>query len=311
MVRCQRGELFVDHVHHPLLRDLGEQLHVRLLLAARSLLGLGDEIHEQLRLVEEVDGGQLLRIKDSYGAVGEDGVCHEAADDGLHLGREGHLLERILVVGEGEELFLGQCQVLAEHVLDHESDVGRLLEERLPARRWLLGDVPLKQGRHRLLAEAHAIARDGRDGVHAVSSDLGEYGQGEIAEGFRRATRALVKSVEYGEEELLLVRVALKLVQHLDAAPRNLFRVRRAEGGESEEEREQPRVQMDSRAIRCGEARSVERRVVASNAFLGAEGDDLSVPEERGSHKLVRLCKELLEVRVERLREQSLVQSAA
>mmetsp|Transcript_18737 Transcript_18737/g.38058 ORF Transcript_18737/g.38058 Transcript_18737/m.38058 type:complete len:220 (+) Transcript_18737:2506-3165(+) len=215
MVRCQRGELFVDHVHHPLLRDLGEQLHVRLLLAARSLLGLGDEIHEQLRLVEEVDGGQLLRIKDSYGAVGEDGVCHEAADDGLHLGREGHLLERILVVGEGEELFLGQCQVLAEHVLDHECDVGRLLKELLPFRRLSLGDVALQQCSHRLFAQVQTLARDAKYGLHAVLADLRENGEGDLVEVGRRGQSTLVKLFNDGEHELLLVGVALELVEDL------------------------------------------------------------------------------------------------
>ena len=88
--------------------------------------------------------------------------------------------------------------------------------------RSLLLDVPLEQRRHRLLAQLHAGGAHRADRVHAVGSHLREHGQREVGEVGDAAVDALGQGEEDREEEALLVDVALKLVEHLLRAPRDL-----------------------------------------------------------------------------------------
>mmetsp|Transcript_31796 Transcript_31796/g.83107 ORF Transcript_31796/g.83107 Transcript_31796/m.83107 type:complete len:393 (+) Transcript_31796:3287-4465(+) len=138
VVRRERRGLLVHHELHPLGRDLREQLHVGLHRTGLARLRLGHELDELLRMVEEVDLGEHLGVVDARVPVRREGLLHEVRHDRLGLVGAPALLANRL-----GELLLGDLQRLAEHVLDHERDVRRLLEEPLPLGRRALRHVRL------------------------------------------------------------------------------------------------------------------------------------------------------------------------
>mmetsp|Transcript_41653 Transcript_41653/g.114742 ORF Transcript_41653/g.114742 Transcript_41653/m.114742 type:complete len:238 (+) Transcript_41653:413-1126(+) len=236
-MRRQRREVARDHVVHPVLRHLAHLDHVELRLDVVARRALLDELHEQLGLVEEVDLGQLLGVVDADLAVGVERRLDQRRQHLELLLRVRHARKVVLVLDVDAEALLGEGQRLAEHVLDHVRDVGRLLEEARPVERRPLRDVALEQRLHRALAEL--VARDRLHRVDAVLSDLGEKRELDAVEEVDLVGGALIELLEDGQQELLLVLVALKLLEHLARAPRDVGAViLRAGGADVEPEQE-------------------------------------------------------------------------
>ena len=210
VVRRERREVARDHVPHPVLGNLLHLRHVdRHPVAAR----LGDELQQELGLVEEVDRRQLLRVEDAHVAVGLEGGVDEDREHLQLLLCMRHAHEVVLVLDVPAELLLGERQRLAEHVLDHVRDVGGLLEERRPFERRRLRNVPLEERLHRALAQRVALHR--LEGMDAVLRNLGQQRQLDAVEEVDLERRALVELLEDHQQEVLLVVVALELLEHL------------------------------------------------------------------------------------------------
>ena len=238
VMRREWREAPVDHVTHPVGCNVREQEHIGL-IRIRLLASLYQR-YELLGVVEEVDRRELRRVVQAHVAVRLERRAHELLDGRLRFGRLGQLLVLVLVIGDEGEDGLGKRHTLAEHVLDHKSHVGRFPEEILPVGRLLIRHVPFEERGHRLLTELHAGRPHRRDRVHAVGRDLGEHGQREVRKVLDARVDARLQREEDGEQKVLLVRIALKLVKNLLSTPRDLDCVGAARRGQLEEEREQP-----------------------------------------------------------------------
>ena len=258
-------------------------------------------------MVEEVDLGELLCVVDADVAIGLEGLVDEPLH---HL----DLLRRaaaLLGAHRRRKLLLGDAEVLAEHVLDHERDVGRVLEEALPLARLALADVRREQRGHRVLAQLHPLALHRRDRLHAVGGDLREHCERDLGEGLGVGDRALVERLEDAQHERLLVGVALELVEHLDGPLGDLLVLAAAFGGEAQEQREEALVEMDVVAVLVLGVRLGERRVRLVDARARAERHDLVVPEKGRAHDLVGVLEKVGKVGVEIGGEENLVESMA
>ena len=146
---------------------------------------LSRERDELLRVVQEVDLGEALGVVDTDVAIGEERLLDEARHDVVRLAREVGVARILCAEGLGE-LDLGHRQRLAEHVLDHEGDVGGLLEDRLLTA-LLVGlerERPLELGQDRTQRE---VTREERD----LAEDLDDLEHGVELPRHPHAARAV------------------------------------------------------------------------------------------------------------------------
>mmetsp|Transcript_28178 Transcript_28178/g.68422 ORF Transcript_28178/g.68422 Transcript_28178/m.68422 type:complete len:639 (+) Transcript_28178:740-2656(+) len=241
VVRRERRQLPVDHQLHPLGGQLGEELHLHIPRGGGAPLALADHLEQQLRLGDEVEARQRLLVAHPRGAVRLDRRVRQLLHQLERLRRLGALAVQPLVARDVEEHLLGGVEALAEHVLEHEARVVRLLEERLPLRRVRGAHVAVQQRHHRAAAQvgappAHVGHRAQRH--HAVLRHLAQHRELRVCEVLRLLEAALVDCVENAQQEDLLLAIALELVENLLGSLRDSGRVALLEGGEAEEQHE-------------------------------------------------------------------------
>ena len=67
---------------HPFRSDLIHLEHIELELPRATVRRFHDEVDEEFRLIEKVDGGELGGIVDAYLAICIEGTCEVATRDG-------------------------------------------------------------------------------------------------------------------------------------------------------------------------------------------------------------------------------------
>jgi len=111
-----------------------------------------------------------------------------------------------------------------------------------------------------------------------------------LGEGVGRGDRALVELLDDREHEGLLLRVALKLVEHLLRAEGDLADLAAAVRREAQQQREQPREEVDLLAVLAHQRRGVQLFVVLRDARLHAQRHRaVRRPEERRLDKVIRV----------------------